>query len=227
MKQLLLLLLTAGLSYGGSLLMSLQHNGVTAVHLDGKKYHLERETMPECYDVPITTSAIWEGDYAGKEVPDACKASFVQTVGVIYPMHIKEGVETFAELEVLRFIEEMQTRKDYLLVDTRDGDWYEYETIPGAKHYWVAILKDPKVFKEEFTTMLQEIGVKTNKDGTYDFSNAKTLLLFCNGPWCGQSPIAILELMKLGYPAEKLKWYRGGLHDWKSLALTTTLSKSN
>jgi len=135
-------------------LYSFQHNGVDVVHTDGKKYHIEREIPPECYDVPITPEAIWEGDFAGKEVPQACKASYVQTVGVIYPMTIKKGIETFAELEVLHFIHEMNNRDDYLLVDTRGGDWYESETIPGAVNIWFAILKEPKEFKEEYAELL-------------------------------------------------------------------------
>jgi hypothetical protein len=27
--------------------------------------------------------------------------------------------------------------------------------------------------------------------------------------------------MAMGYPAHKLKWYRGGVQDWKMLGLTT------
>jgi hypothetical protein len=61
--------------------------------------------------------------------------------------------------------------------------------------------------------------VKTDKG--WDFSNAKTLVLFCNGIWCGQSSINIRTLAKLGYPVEKMKWYRGGLQDWVSVGLTT------
>ena len=41
-------------------------------------------------------------------------------------------------------------------------------------------------------------------------------LTFYNGPVSeGDAMIA------LGYPAHKLKWYRGGMQDWKSLGLTT------
>ncbi len=224
MRLFLLFVFAATLVYAENSLYSLQHNGVNTTHLDGKTYHVEREISPKCYDIPITPSAIWEGDYAGEEVPENCQASFVQTAGVIYPLHIKEGVETYAELEVLRFMEQMQSRKDYLLVDTRNGEWYDLETIPGATNIWVAVLKDPKNFEEEFAEMLTIVGVKQGKEGNYDFAEAKTLLLFCNGPWCGQSPIAILKLIELGYPAEKLKWYRGGMQEWKALSLTTTLS---
>lgn len=220
-----ILLLVVAVMVDAATLYSLQHNGVESVHSDGKKYHIEREVPRDCYDVPVTSGAIWEGDYAGREVPDACKATFVQTVGVIYPLHIKEGVETYAELEVLRFIEQMQDRKKQLLVDTRGEEWYEYETIPGAINLWVEVIKEPKVFPEEYAELLRLIGVIKDDTGKYDFTEASTLLLFCNGPWCGQSPIAILRLIKIGYPVEKLKWYRGGMHTWKSLSLTTTHTK--
>ena len=45
--------------------------------------------------------------------------------------------------------------------------------------------------------------------------------MFCNGMWCGQSPANIRTLLRFGYPADKLKWYRGGMQDWEILGLTT------
>jgi rhodanese-related sulfurtransferase len=48
----------------------------------------------------------------------------------------------------------------------------------------------------------------------WDFSNAKSVVLWCNGPWCGQSPSAIQGMLQLGYPAEKIRYYRGGLQLW-------------
>ena len=208
-------------------LYSFQHNGVDVIHTDGKMYHIERDIPPACYDVPVTPEAIWEGHFAGEDVPEVCKATYVQTVGVIYPITIKKGIETFAELEVLHFISEMKKRDDYLLVDSRGGEWYESETIPGAVNIWFAVLKDPESFAEEYAEVLKQVGITVRKDGSYDFSKAKTLLLFCNGPWCGQSPNAILALVKIGYPKEKLKWYRSGLHGWKSLSLTTTRKRTS
>lgn len=47
---------------------------------------------------------------------------------------------------------------------------------------------------------------------------------FCNGLWCGQSPRNIKGLLKLGYPARKLIWYRGGMQDWEAVGLTTVES---
>ena len=57
--------------------------------------------------------------------------------------------------------------------------------------------------------------------GKSNYTNAKTLVMFCNGIWCGQSPNNILNLLKFGYPAHKIKWYRGGMQDWEILGLTT------
>ena len=58
-------------------------------------------------------------------------------------------------------------------------------------------------------------------EGLMDFSNAKTAVMFCNGMWCGQSPNNIKNLLKFGYPAHKIKWYRGGMQNWEILGLST------
>ena len=63
------------------------------------------------------------------------------------------------------------------------------------------------------------------KTERWDFSHAKDLLLWCDGPWCDQSPRAIHGLISAGYPAEKLYYYRGGMQMWQSLGLTTVMPK--
>jgi rhodanese-related sulfurtransferase len=44
-------------------------------------------------------------------------------------------------------------------------------------------------------------------------------IMFCNGPQCPQSPRAIRQLLDAGYPAQALAYYRGGMHDWVTLAM--------
>ena len=83
----------------------------------------------------------------------------------------------------------------------------------------------PDVFKEEYIASLKKLGV-VRKDNTYDFSNAKTVLFFCNGAWCSQSPNMVKALLVLGYPPQKIKWYRGGMDDWLGLSMTTTRKNS-
>lgn len=200
----------------------LQDTGVS-VKDEGGKTVIVKRIIPQGCDVPIVNSAIWEGEFSELEVPERCKITLVKTAGRISPMTIAPGVETYGELEVLRFMEKMKNPKNnYLLVDSRGNDWYRYETIPGAVNLWFLPMKEPEKYPERLKQIFDRLDVVQRKDGSYDLSKAPTLLLFCNGPWCGQSPGAIKGLLKLGYPAEKMKWYRGGMHDWKSLSVTTT-----
>ncbi|MBI3873994.1 MAG: rhodanese-like domain-containing protein, partial [Arcobacter sp.] len=149
---------------------------------------------------------------ANADVPNECKKTYVTTVGKISPMKINDDIKTFGELEVLDFMQKAQTDKTMLLVDARLPAWYEKLTIPTSIN-----LPFPNFDKTknpaEFGDVLEAIGV-TLKNGVYDFSNAKTLLLYCNGVWCPQSTWAIENLLKIGYPAKKLNWYRGGLESW-------------
>jgi rhodanese-related sulfurtransferase len=69
--------------------------------------------------------------------------------------------------------------------------------------------------------ILSILGAKKKNDGSWDFSNARELLLFCNGPWCDQSSRAIKGLRNAGFPADRLYYYRGGMQSWLSLGLTT------
>jgi rhodanese-related sulfurtransferase len=205
-----------------NMLYSLQYKGVDVAHHNGKTYHLERLLPLSCSDVPITNSVIWKRGDAFKAIPDVCKSDFVTTAGVVTPMVIADGIETYGELEVLEFIQKMHKADEALfLIDSRGFEWYEYETIPGAVNIWYKVFQKPDLFSEEFAAALKQMGA-VKVDTGYDFTTAATLLLFCNGAWCGQSPMAIRALLKLGYPPQKLKWYRGVIQGWKSLSMSTT-----
>lgn len=109
-----------------------------------------------------------------------------------------------------------------ILIDSRTPDWVAKGTIPGAVNLpWTKLNPskgaDPISIAEILT---QKFGAK-ELEGLWDFSEAKTLVMFCNGMWCGQSPQNIKTLLRFGYPAEKLKWYRGGMQDWEILGLST------
>ena len=51
---------------------------------------------------------------------------------------------------------------------------------------------------------------------------AKMITLFCNGPWCSLSVTTIQALLEIGYPTEKIKWYRGGMQEWLAAGMTST-----
>jgi hypothetical protein len=76
---------------------------------------------------------------------------------------------------------------------------------------------DPAAVQE---VLENQLGAK-RPDEFWNYDNVKMLVLFCNGPWCGQSLIMIKGLLKIGYPPHKILWYRGGMQEWESLGLST------
>jgi rhodanese-related sulfurtransferase len=141
----------------------------------------------------------------------------------VQPMHIAPGVETIGELELLDYLERVgRGDADILVVDSRDGTWPARSgLIPGA-----VVIPWQELFLEkgdqEHIAGLLEDRFGARRDGPlWSFAQAKTLVFYCNGPWCGQSPTNIKSLLAVGYPAHKLKWYRGGMQAWKALGLTT------
>ena len=146
----------------------------------------------------------------------------------IQPVQLAPGIETIGELEVIEYVKKMAAGDDgIVLVDSRTPDWVGKGTIPGAVNLpWTRLNPtkgaDPISIAEIFTG---RFGAK-EFEGLWDFSEAKTLVLFCNGMWCGQSPNNIKNLMRFGYPSHKIKWYRGGMQDWEILGLSTVKPKS-
>ncbi len=163
----------------------------------------------------------------------------------INPLNLDGGVKTVAELEVIKFMETTQYRGRGVLIDARTPSWYKKGTIPGSVN--IPFTKFEKGEDDiELAEILENFGAVERDDinpvirmveslgfldgdqktEKWDFSDAKKLLLWCNGPWCGQSPRAIRALLSVGYPAEKLHYYRGGMQMWQSLGLTTVVPKS-
>lgn len=136
----------------------------------------------------------------------------------VQPFKVSDKVDTYGELEVLKFLKE----GDGIFVDARLKDWYDKSYIPGSINIPFKIfLSDTP--KRDVTLM--KLGAKKLVNESWDFKNAKTILLYCNGAWCGQSPTAIHALIELGYPEEKMKYYRGGMQSWQLLGLTIVTPK--
>lgn len=132
----------------------------------------------------------------------------------IEPFEVSAGIETFGELEVLDFI----SKKKGVFIDARLANWFAKSAIPTAVNIpFKVFLSDTA----ERTKILKELGAKEGSVGAWSFSNVKTILLYCNGAWCGQSPTAMNALIQLGYPKSKMKYYRGGMQSWQLLGLTT------
>ncbi|MCF6206109.1 MAG: rhodanese-like domain-containing protein [Sulfurovum sp.] len=165
----------------------------------GHTYKIERESRPGSY---LTNT------YALTSRPSP--PFFIE------PFKAGEKVETYGELELLDFIK----HKKGVFIDARLPNWYQKSAIPTARNIPFKIFLTDTPERE---AVLKSLGVIYDQDGEYDFSQAKTLLFYCNGAWCGQSPTAIHALMEIGYPQEKMKYYRGGMQAWQLLGLTTII----
>lgn len=164
---------------------------------------------------------------AGNELPPLFqKTSRKCPPFCIQPMKIAEGVETIDELQMLEYLKRIsEGDESVLVIDSRGAQWVRRGTIPGSINIHYKKLSLRAAREEDIAKILeQEFGAYRSTD-LWKFGGAKTLVLFCNGMWCGQSPSNIKSLLRIGYPPSKIKWYRGGMQDWENLGLTTVVGK--
>ncbi len=184
--------------------------GLDVVH-HGKTVTISRETDKQARIPSVFT-------HTARACPPFC----------VQPITVAKGVGTIGELEVLEYLKR-SSHGDHgvLVVDSRTPEWVQQGTIPGSVSIpWnkisvdtqgtFAVASETKILDD---ILSKDFGVRI-ADGKRDFRNAKTLVMFCNGSWCPQSSTNIQTLIKLGYPAYKLKWYRGGMQSWLSVGLT-------
>ncbi len=162
----------------------------------------------------------------------------------IQPVAPAPGVATIGELELFEFMETSLRDGTGVLIDARTLSWYRKGTIPGSVNFPFSLFgkgaDDPGVIQA-----LKAFGAKergevgavervledwgwadaTDKTERWDFTAAKDLVLWCNGPSCGQSPRAIRALVDLGYPEDKIMYYRGGMQMWQLWGLTTVVPR--
>ena len=114
------------------------------------------------------------------------------TWGSIQPIEAAPGVRTVGELEVYQ-----QQKEGHPIVDARKPDTTDGITIPGSEN----IPYDEIVARKD------------------ELDENQLTIFFCNGPQCPQSTTAIKSLLEVGYPADRILYYRGGMHDWITLGL--------
>lgn len=140
----------------------------------------------------------------------------------IQPIAVAPGVETIGELEILNYLKRIADGDgSVIVIDSRTREWLKEGTIPGSINIpWTAISPGAGADPFEIADLLETKFGAIAQEGLWNFSQAKTLVLFCNGMWCGQSPKTIKTLLKFGYPPNRIKWYRGGMQAWETLGLT-------
>jgi len=141
----------------------------------------------------------------GKSCPPFC----------IQPMQIKK-VKTVGELETLTFIQAMKKHKKFLLIDARNRKAYKKNTIPKAINLPSSLLTPKNPYRQKILPLL---GGRMVQNKWY-FKDPPKLLIFDNGIWDPQSSQLIQELINVGYPQNRLLYYRGGIESWKNAGLT-------
>ncbi len=177
---------------------------VDVVH-DGKPFRIQRE--------PDNLNEV-EPEFAltSRPCPPFC----------IQPMQLAPGVETIAELELIDYLRRLSTGAPIMVIDSREEPWLQRTgIIPGAMHLTWTQLHPAHTDSAKIADTLEFVFGASRTGTLWNFENARIAVFYCNGAWCGQSPTNIKQLLALGYPAHKLKWYRGGMQAWKGLGLST------
>jgi len=161
----------------------------------------------------------------------------------IKPMEVAPGVKTVAEPFIFAFMENELRDGLGFLIDARKTSWFEKGTIPGSINIpFTELTKEPgsdemNAYLERFggtkrspsaiEIQMEAWGISdaTHKTKDWDFTGAKDLILWCNGPTCGQSPRAIKGLIDAGYPKDKIFYYRGGMQMWQFFGMSTVTPK--
>jgi len=127
----------------------------------------------------------------------------------VQPIKPAPGVTPIGELELLEFLKD----PDVVVVDGRVERDFATGAIPGAVN----------VPYTQAADRLHELGCEPDFDGFIcDGEDVKSVALYCNGPWCAQSPTAARRMIEAGFPAEKIYYYRPGMQGWRMLGLTVT-----
>lgn len=154
-------------------------------------------------------------------IPDFAKTSRPCPPYCIQPIKLAAGVETIGELELLDYLKQTGNGGKVMVIDSREPQWLAKGMIPGAAHIPWTLLHNKTNTDEAIAEILQFEFNAVRLGQLWNFDDVKTLVFYCNGPWCGQSPTNIRALLSLGYPANKIKWYRGGMQSWQSFGFTT------
>lgn len=134
----------------------------------------------------------------------------------IVPLIAAVGVETVIEPDVLEFLINAVAENQGLLVDARMPDARALGYIPGSVSLPFETLAPENAFRDD---ILKALGARAFED-VFNFVDAQNLVVFDNGPSQNDAGILISHLLEAGYPADRIRYYRGGMQVWSVVGLT-------
>jgi len=171
------------------------------------------------------------GSYAktSRPCPPAC----------IVPIMPVDNINIVGEYEVLAFLERQYLSSKGLIIDARSSSAFLRATIPGSINLpHQDYSGSPNAERTKYLTDLINAGQRAeagkvmrfleqrglmggeNKTEKFDFTDAKRVLIWDDGPWSENAHTLINTFTKLGYPAEYIYYYHGGMQSWLSFGLT-------
>lgn len=135
----------------------------------------------------------------------------------IAPDTAADGVETITENAVIDFMSNDLAAGNGLLIDSRLPSDRAIGFLPASASIPHTLVTPDNPLLPE---ILKALGARSML-GMYNFSDAMTLVVFDAGPTTMDAHRLVNALIEAGYPAEKIKYYRGGMQVWSSLGLTT------
>ncbi|WP_298859607.1 rhodanese-like domain-containing protein [uncultured Sulfitobacter sp.] len=134
----------------------------------------------------------------------------------IAPATAAVGIDTLIEGEVLDFLVTAVGENTGLLVDARMPDGRALGYIPGSVSLPHETMAAENEFRDE---ILKALGARAFED-VFNFVDAQNLVVFDNGPTQNDAGVLISHLLEVGYPPEKIRYYRGGMQVWSAVGLT-------
>ena len=134
----------------------------------------------------------------------------------IVPQRVADGIETVTEPEVLEFLVNGVAQSQGLLVDSRMPAGRSMGFVPGSVSLPHETMSENSAFRDD---ILKALGARAFED-VFNFADAQSLVVFDNGPSQNAAGLLIAHLLEVGYPPEKLRYYRGGMQVWSVVGLT-------
>jgi len=128
--------------------------------------------------------------------------------GYLQPMFPAEGVTPVGEIDIIEAI----GKENSMIVDMRMKDHVlQLGTIPGSIN----------IPYTEVAMNMDQFGCEKKGEDWSCADVTTKIYAFCNSSTCPQSPSGIRAMIREGYPAELIYYYRGGYQDWTIHGLTT------
>lgn len=186
--------------------------GVTSALADEQKASGQVHLLFDGHEISIGPSFPKASEYAAKfaAIEPSCDPYCV------VPQQVADGIKTVDEHGVLGFLVSAVGRSEGLLVDARMPSDRSLGFIPGSVSLPHETVEKDNEFRVE---ILKALGARTF-EGVFNFADAQQLVVFDNGPTQNDAGILISHLLAAGYPAEQIRYYRGGMQVWSVLGLT-------